>query len=141
MINLYYNKISDILDQIKRVHTREDKIAALKLNRNNEIFMRILLYTYSFTHGKKHYPIKKIEPEVAKNELSIDTNFDIIDNLFTIFSVNSYLGHETERQVTKLMESFDKDSQDIVNMMLKHDLECGIDKKMLIDTFGSNFKN
>jgi len=134
---LYYNKISDILDQIRRAKTKKDKIEALKINKDNLIFKKILQYTFSSTV----FPVEKFEPKTAKNEYSVDHNFDVIDNLFVMFTINPYISNELKMRITSLLEMFDKTTQNIVNMMLKHDLECGIDRQMLVDVFGFAFRD
>lgn len=118
------NEIVIIINKLKQTSSKKDKEKIMKENSNNELFKKILFYTYN-TDLK--YGIQKKSIIIKHGDSKWDSLFDMLDELSKAnindnlrINVGNFLGNIEENDEQEL----------VVNILLK-DLRCNINIKSI----------
>jgi len=122
--------VYEIIIRLKNTSSINEKIEILKNNIDNELFKKILKYTYddTYVYFIKKYKISK--PKI-NSEISLIEIFEILDKL----RKREYTGNDAIRLVEHTFENLSEEYQEIFDKILQKDLKCGINKKLIQKVF------
>lgn len=116
-------QIVNIVRELEKTSAINEKIAILKKNSDNELFKRILIYTYD----------KDMKFGLSKKSIKLYDGISKWDNLFEMLDelANSNINNELRKQVGMYLNSLDDDIRDLVTKVLLKDLKVGIKIKSI----------
>jgi len=121
----------NIINELKKTSSTNEKIEILKQNKDNEVFKKILLYTYS---PLINYYVKDFywnrEPNVVY--LSKEYIFKVLDRL----SSRTVTGNAAREELSELARELEPyEEREILAMIIARDLDCGINVKTINKVF------
>jgi len=118
-------KAIDFLNELRSTTSINEKKEILEKYKNNILIKTILKFTYdsSIVFGIKKIP----EPEKEGSGELIIALKRIHDELHK----NELRGNKAVKLVKEILENLDKKDQEVLKLILKKDLKCGINKKLI----------
>ena len=118
----------NIIEKLKNTSSLNEKKEILKRS-NSDLFKKILKYTYD---PLIVWEIKKI-PEVSKTGTkSLEW---AVDNLYQKLIHERIRGNEMREFVKNILENVSESDQKLITLMLKKDLKCGVNTKLINSVF------
>lgn len=116
-------EVKEIFDRIASVSAKSSKELILKQNKDNELFKKVLYYTYN---KDLKFKISKSTVKVKEGKSKWNDLFSMLDEL-AVSNINSDL----KDNVYKFLYNLDEDVRDLVIKILSKDLKCGISIKTI----------
>lgn len=125
------NKVVQIIKELENISGTNDKIAFISSNKDNEVFKRVLKYTYdnNLNYGFSEAKLRELLETTQKTELTETTwgsVFDMLDILATS-NINDALRHN----VVSFLNSKPIEVRELIIKILTKDLRCNISSKTI----------
>ena len=117
-------EIVNIIEELRNTSSRNDKMAILKNNKENELLKTILEFTYN--------PFKKYkitEKSLGGGDTFIPT-FESLDLLLHVLRTNN-LDHQIRCSVNHFLVQTDEEIRDLYRCVILKDLKIGVNEKTL----------
>lgn len=116
-------EVKEIFDKIASVSATSSKEVILKNNKDNELFKKVLYYTYN---KDLRFKISRKSIDVLRGESKWDNLFSMLDELAA-----SNINNDLKNNVYKFLYNLDEDTRQLVIKILWKDLKCGISIKTI----------
>lgn len=131
------NTIYNIIWQLNNTTSSNEKIDILKANKDNGLFKSLLLWCYD---PSINFYISKVETDdFIIGEKTIDSDWPLIKYLFETLSSRTLTGNAARDEIKNILSQFDKNTQNIILSVFKHDLRCGIGIGLITKAYNKNF--
>lgn len=116
-------EVKEIFDKISSVSAKSSKEAILKQNKDNELFKKVLYYTYN----------KDLKFKISKNTVKVKEGKSKWNDLFSMLDEleASNINNDLKDNVYKFLSNLDGGVLDLVIKILAKDLKCGISIKTI----------
>jgi len=121
--------VYDILKELNSTSKKNDKLAIIKEHANNDVFVKILSFTYDKL--STNYYVKKLLPVNSIGISTLDDNIDALDALLNDLSSRKITGNTALNTIKLFMENYTSESQDIITKIIKRDLKCGFSESSI----------
>lgn len=116
--------VIEIVNQIAATSSRNEKESILKLNKENELLKKVLLYTYD---PFRKYKVTEKTIKCNSNTISFLTIFELLD-ILSANNINDKLRDEVNAFLSTVQ---DEEERDFYIKMLLKDLRCNISEKTI----------
>lgn len=117
-------EVKEIIKQLESTSSSNEKIKIIKKNKDNELFKKVLIYTYD-KNLKFKVSKKSIKPRDGKSKWN--DLFEMLDEL-----TQSNINNDLKINVNRFLGSIeDEDVRDLVIKILFKDLKCNISVKSI----------
>lgn len=128
--------VINILTELRETNSSNDKIEILRKNKDNAIFKEVLLWCYD---QNINFYITNFNDSLNTGIKTIDTDWNIIKNLYEILSTRKCTGNTARNLVKETLDLFDNDTQNIVLSTFKRDLRCNVGTGLINKVYGKDF--
>jgi len=126
-------KIYEILEALKNTSSTNKKQEILKEQKDNELFKKVLYYTYNPYY---QFYIKKYEKANSHSgELTLEKDYCKIFQALDDLRLRKITGNAARDMVSYLYQKFDKKDAEIFDKILQKDLKVGINVKLINKVF------
>lgn len=116
-------EVKDIFDKIASVSAKSSKEVIIKQNKDNELFKKVLYYTYN---KDLKFKISKSTVKIMEGKSKWNDLFSMLDELAA-----SNINNDLKNNVYKFLYNLNEDVRDLVIKILSKDLKCGISIKTI----------
>lgn len=116
-------EVKKIFDKIASVSSKKEKEKIIKNNKDNELFKKVLYYTYD---KDLKFKISKKTVKVLKGNSKWDDVFNMLDEL-----ASSNINNDLKENVYKFLYNLTEEERELVIKILGKDLKCGISIKTI----------
>lgn len=135
--------VYDIIKKLRETSSINDKIDILKNNQEVPYFQQVLKYAYDPTYV---FYIKKFNskpesinikeaPEFPLNPKDPNNQLEIMFQLLDTLRQREVTGNKAKDLVSVMASVFDENFSNLLELILKKDLKCGINKKLIQKVF------
>lgn len=126
--------IYGIIQELKNTSGTNDKIDLVRKYSDNELFKRVLRLTYD---NNLVFKIKKFkQPDKHSEVMTLDSALDVLEFEFATMKGST---NESRERLTNVLSMLSKEDAQVLELVLKKDLKCGISVKTINKAFGYEF--
>lgn len=125
--------IYSIILDLRKTRSRTEKEAIIKRHVDNTLFKAVLRATYDTSIS---YYITKVDAVAATNEVLAMPLSAAIKDLIESIASRAVTGADAKIHVNALGRSITADDLEVLRLILKHDLKCGVSSKTINAAFG-----
>ena len=120
--------IYDIILELRSDNSSKYKSAVLEKYKNNELFKKVLHYTYS---PKMQFNIKQIPTYTPSMNEGITSELDVVFPLLDKLANREITGNDAKMLVSATLDSLKEGDAEVFKLILDRSLDCGISDKTI----------
>ena len=120
--------IYDIILELRADNSTKYKSTVLEKYKANELFQRVLQYTYS---PRKQFYIKQIPDYVPSMNEGVTSDLDVVFRLLDKLANREISGNDAKGIVSATLDSLTDKDAEVFKLILDRSLDCGISEKSI----------